>query len=233
MNRNVGFTELIRDGLPEWAVPAFECIALLGDKLVVVGVLALVTGSDAYGRATRDYDRLVSDRAAFVLAVVLGGLALTLLLKTVFGLPRPPSSLQAVPRSGEGFPSGHAMAATVLWGALAVWSAYSTRRRRLAGAALVIGLVAFSRLALGVHYLVDVLASIGFGVGYLLVAAWATDGEPERAFAGTAVLGGLTVIATGGTDEGWIAFGSCVGGATGWWMSTRPRVRKRWLSAIQ
>ncbi|ELZ03362.1 phosphatase PAP2 family protein, partial [Natrialba aegyptia] len=144
MNRNVGLTELIRETLPEWAVPAFEFIALLGDELVAVGVLALVTGVDAYRRTDREEDCLVPDRTAFVLAVVLGGLALTLILKTVFGLSRPPSSLQAIPRSGEGFPSGHAMAATVLWGALAVWSAYSTRRRRLAGAALVIGLVAVS-----------------------------------------------------------------------------------------
>ena len=96
MTRDLGVTELLRSVLPEWTVPAFELAAMLGDELVVVAVLLTLAGADAYRSFDRGSDRLLSDRAAFVVAVVLGGLALTLVLKTAFGSPRPPDSLQAV-----------------------------------------------------------------------------------------------------------------------------------------
>ncbi len=94
------------------------------------------------------------------------------------------------------------MAATILWGALAAWIDRGTPRVRLLAAAIVVSLVGVSRLALGVHYLVDVLASVGVGAGYLLVATRIADGEPTRAFAGATVLGGGALITAGSTD-GW------------------------------
>ncbi|ELY45766.1 phosphatase PAP2 family protein [Natronorubrum tibetense] len=233
LDRSVGVTELLRDVLPEWIVPFFELAALFGDELVVVGVLLLFVAADVYRSVRRGSDRLVSDRVAFVSAVVLGGLALTLVVKTTLGFPRPPASLQAVPREGEGFPSGHTMAATVLWGALALWGVRFSRRRRVGLAAVLIGLVGFSRLALGVHYLVDVLASVGLGIGYLVLAAAVTGREPRPAFAGAAVLGGVAVLSTGGDADGWLAFVGCVGGAVGWWLTTLPSVRKIWRSVTQ
>lgn len=233
MDRSVGVTELIRSVLPEWTVRLFELAALFGDELVVVGVLLLFVTADMYGAVRRGSDRLVSDRVAFVSAVVLGGLALTLVVKATLGFPRPPASLQAIPREGEGFPSGHTMAATVLWGALARWSVRSTRRRRLGVAAMLVGLVGFSRLALGVHYLVDVLASVGFGVGYLLLAERLTGREPKAAFAGAALLGSAAVLVSGGATDGWLAFVGCSGGAVGWWLTTRRSVRSAWKAVTQ
>ncbi|SDK66238.1 phosphatase PAP2 family protein [Natronorubrum texcoconense] len=230
LDRSVGVTEYIRDVLPEWSVQLFELAALLGDELVVVGVLLVFVTADVYRSVRRGSDRLVSDRVAFVSAVVLGGLALTLVVKTTLGFPRPPESLQAVPREGDGFPSGHTMAATVLWGALALWGARFTGRQRFGLAAVLVGLVGFSRLALGVHYLVDVLASVGLGIGYLVLAAAVTGREPRLAFAGAAVLGGVAVLSTGGDADGWLAFVGCVGGAVGWWLTTLPSVRAAWQS---
>ncbi|WP_440771384.1 phosphatase PAP2 family protein [Natronorubrum sp. DTA28] len=230
LDRSVGVTEYIRDVLPEWSVPLFELAALFGDELVVVGVLLVFVTADLYRSVRRGSDRLVSDRVAFVSAVVLGGLALTLVVKTTLGFPRPPESVQAVPREGDGFPSGHTMAATVLWGALALWGARFTRRQRFGLAAILVGLVGFSRLALGVHYLVDVLASVGLGIGYLVLVAVVTGREPRLAFAGAAVLGGVAVLSTGGDADGWLAFVGCVGGAVGWWLTTLPSVRAAWQS---
>lgn len=233
MNRDVGVTELIRAALPEWTVPVFEVAASLGDAFVAAGVLLAFVGADAYRCVRRGSARPVSDRAAFVLAVVLGGLALTLVLKAAFGLSRPPASLQAVPREGEGFPSGHTMAATILWTALALWGGRSATRRRLAVAAVAVGVVGLSRLALGVHYLVDVLASVGFGLAYLFLAAALTGRDPARAFAGAALLGALAVATTAGSADGWLAFVGCVGGAAGWWVLARSRVRRLWASALR
>lgn len=225
MRRGLGVTEQVRAVVPEWSVPLFELAAMFGDELLVIGVLLLYAGTNAYGSFRRGDETLLSDRTAFVLAVVLGGLALTLLLKTAFGFSRPPAELQAVPRESEGFPSGHTMAATVLWMALALWTTRSTVRRRLAGASVLIAVVAFSRLALGVHYLVDVLASVVFGVGYLVLAAILTDRDPAKAFSGAALLGTVALVVTGGSTDGVLAFVGCVGGAAGWWILSRPAVR--------
>ncbi|OIB58868.1 phosphatase PAP2 family protein [Natrialba sp. SSL1] len=233
MSRNLGVTELLRNTLPEWTVPIFEVTALLGDEFVVVGVLGLFAISGASQAASSDTDRLLPDRTAFVLAVVLGGLALTLVLKTAFGSPRPPESLQAVPRESNGFPSGHTMAATVLWGALAIWSLQSTARRRTVAAASIVGLVAFSRLALGVHFLVDVLASVAFGLGYLYLAARLTNEQPAPMFAGAIGLGTIALLITGGETDGWLAFAGCVGGAGAWWATTQPRVQELWTSITE
>ncbi|RQG93820.1 phosphatase PAP2 family protein [Natrarchaeobius chitinivorans] len=233
MNRDVGVTELIRSILPEWIVPVFETTALLGDELVAVGVLGVVVAVEVTRSMHRDSDRALSSETAMLLGIVLGGLALTLALKTAFGFSRPPSSLQAVPRESGGFPSGHTMAATVLWLSLVRWSDRGTTRLRLLVAVGVIGLVGFSRLALGVHYLVDVLASVGFGVGYLLLAEHLVGEEPIRAFGLATVLGTGALLVTGGTTDGWLAFVGCVGGAAGWWAINRPIAREIWLTATR
>ncbi|MEY7849483.1 phosphatase PAP2 family protein [Natrarchaeobius sp. A-rgal3] len=227
MNRSLGVTELIRRLIPEWTVPLFELTAVLGDELLVVGVL-LGIGIVNVGRSIRnDDDRLLSADAATLLAIVLGGLALTLALKAALDFSRPPATMQAITRDGAGFPSGHTMAATILWGALAAWIDRGTPRVRMLLASAIVLLVGVSRLAVGVHYLVDVLASVGLGVGYLLVATRVVDGEPARAFAGAALLGVAALLITAGSTDGWLAFVGCVGAGAGWWTISRPTVRDR------
>ncbi|NGM69072.1 phosphatase PAP2 family protein [Natronolimnobius sp. AArcel1] len=235
MDRSLGVTEFVRTHLPEWLVSVAELTALLGDELLIVGVLFALAGVDAYRSARRGAPQLITDRTAFVLAIVLGGLAFTLILKTTFGLPRPPSSLQAVPREGDGFPSGHTMAATLLWTALALWGLRGrlTRRLRLSLAAAIITVVAASRLALGVHYLVDVVASVIFATAFLLVGARLADDDPTKAFAGAAILGALALVADGGSTDGILAFAGCFGGAVTWWIISRPAVKKRWATVVQ
>lgn len=67
-----------------------------------------------------------------------------------------------------GLPSGHTSSAFAVWGGLAV----VFRRRWLAWlAALMIALIAFSRLYLGVHFLADVVGGAVLG-GLVLLAAW-------------------------------------------------------------
>ena len=67
------------------------------------------------------------------------------------------------------FPSGHVAGSTVFYALGVCWvfaHAALLRWRLLAvlGAALMVALVAFSRMALGVHYLSDVVAAFAEGV---------------------------------------------------------------------
>lgn len=104
------------------------------------------------------------------------GSAVNQLLKAIFLIPRPwvqdpnftivESAREAA--TGYSFPSGHTQGAFTLFGGLALWL---KKRWATAAAALVILLVAFSRMYLGVHTLLDVGVSLLSGV--LLIALMA------------------------------------------------------------
>ena len=95
-------------------------------------------------------------------------------LKWTFLRDRPPVALRAVAESGYSFPSGHAMAAGAFYGFLIYMVAQSNlpkRAKRLAitGLTLMIGLIGFSRVYLGVHYLTDVVAGFAVSIAYLIL----------------------------------------------------------------
>jgi len=69
---------------------------------------------------------------------------------------------------GYGFPSGHATVSTVVYVGLASILTIWDQRRRYFVAGVVVAVVSFTRLALGLHYLVDVLAGMALG-GTVLV----------------------------------------------------------------
>lgn len=95
-------------------------------------------------------------------------------LKNIFGHPRPfelDPSVQLVRTSGYGFPSGHAQAATVVWGYLASHSSQTRYKWAAAAAILAIG---FSRVYLGVHFPTDVLTGWAIGI-ILLVSCLASE----------------------------------------------------------
>lgn len=108
--------------------------------------------------------------AVFLIVTTAGGGLLNTALKLAVDRPRPSFVDPVATAGGRSFPSGHAMASTVVYGALllVVLPAVSRSRRPLvvAGAALTVLLIGFSRLALGVHYLSDVVG------GYVIGCAW-------------------------------------------------------------
>lgn len=163
MSRGIGGIDALRSLLPPGAIDTFALLTTLGDTAFLIAVFLALYWF---------YDR---DQGAIALAVFLGGVLLITGLKTVLALPRPPETLRAVAEGGYGFPSGHAFGATVGFGLLALVFRSPRRSLRAALATVAVLIVSVSRVAIGVHYTVDVAAGIAVGLVYLAVAwhvAW-------------------------------------------------------------
>lgn len=101
----------------------------------------------------------------------------TVMLKQLLGLPRPPAAA-ALGATGPGFPSGHTAVATSFWLAMGLLSRSPTLT---AGALALAGTVGYTRVALGAHYVGDVVG--GFVVGALAALAAAGLTRSEGLFA--------------------------------------------------
>lgn len=215
-------------GLP--VVVVFAVITQLGDVwfLFLLGAAVYVTGDEfpLWGIERR--------RGLFVLTLLLTYVGLIGVLKNIFLLPRPPgiappAGLQGLPpllaavfedfttANGPGFPSGHALGTTMVWGGLALVLERWSVRNRLAAVSVVVVLVSIARLILGVHYAVDVIVGAGLGIIALgalyLLADRGTD--PGRVFV-VAVAIGVIGIFQGITFDSVSALGGAVGGWVVW-----------------
>jgi undecaprenyl-diphosphatase len=137
------------------------------------------------GALTLAYRRRWADLALWV-AAIGGSLVLNDRLKIIYDAVRPPIADPLRLAFEWGFPSGHALAAVVAYGAAGVLLCFRiTRpRRRIAvalGLAALILLIGFSRLYVRDHYLGDVLAGFAVGVSWLAlcVGVWAAF-RPQR-----------------------------------------------------
>ncbi len=112
--------------------------------------------------------------ASFVATTGIGLALLVPVTKVLVGRPRPqvPVPVVEIPANAS-FPSGHAMVSIVTAGMLTlVLLPAVPRRGRLVlviGAVTLALLVGFTRLALGVHFVSDVLAGWALGAGWLAV----------------------------------------------------------------
>lgn len=105
--------------------------------------------------------------AAIFVVVALGGqAALETITKLAVGRHRPSFVPPLAHAGGNSFPSGHAMTAFVAFAVLAVLASQRLRGIAIAGGAVAIVMVSYSRLALGVHFVTDVIGA------WLLSAAW-------------------------------------------------------------
>lgn len=112
--------------------------------------------------------------------ISLGGSTLNLVLKHLFHRERPALENPLVTLSSYGFPSGHTMGATLLYGLLALFAWRNLRNRRLRmaclfAASLWILLIGFTRIYLGAHYLSDVLGALAAGLLWLTFCWTAID----------------------------------------------------------
>lgn len=204
MYRFRAVSEAIREATPPVTTDAFALITELGGlSVLLVGLSVLYWVGDRESTAT-------------VIGYTLVALAATLALKQWFTAPRPPQSVQAVTEAPEtsGFPSGHAISATVVYGGLVLARDRLRDPRYVVGAGSVIVLVGLSRIVIGVHYLGDVLAGYAIG-GAILAGLWLT----VRHRAGVACLVAAAIAVgtlpiTAGTEYALLGVGGSLGGAT-------------------
>jgi membrane-associated phospholipid phosphatase len=109
-----------------------------------------------------------------LIVAVPGGMLLNEWVKILVHRQRPFVDGPFVDWSGYSFASGHTIGATLLYGQLLLFvlPALKTRHLRLLSifsAAFLVLLVGFSRIALGAHFLTDVLAAIVFGIVWLML----------------------------------------------------------------
>lgn len=157
-----------RDRLHNFAVThtgfvgAMQLISDSGSALAWQIVLAVVVVWLLWGRLPR--------LALFVVTTAAGSSLLNTVVKTAVHRLRPVLTHPVAHEPGSSFPSGHAQAAVVGYAVLllvflpilhGVW-----RRVAVTFAMLMVLAIGFSRIALGVHYLSDVVG------GYVLGAAW-------------------------------------------------------------
>lgn len=141
---------------------AMKTVSLVGEPISWWLLLLPVVAWLLYRRLPR--------LAAFVAVTMLGNSVLNGLVKSAVDRARPVLPDPVAHAHGLSFPSGHAQAATVASGILVlVFLPVVSRRARqwlyVAGAA-AIGLISFSRIALGVHFLSDVVG------GWVIGSAW-------------------------------------------------------------
>ncbi len=225
MSRGIGELEPIQELIPEWLAVIIALLTQLGDIWLLTLVLAVFYWFDTPRR----------DDIATVAGAWLAGMGMYKGLKEIFEFPRPdeplldpellPWAIQPVYEAtalatGYGFPSGHAVNTTIVYFGLAYVLTVSTPRRRFAGAAAIVATVCFTRLGLGVHYLVDVIAGVGVGLALLLAARALINrrlSDPATITFGLAVLFGVFFVATSNIDRDaiFILAGS-VGAFAGW-----------------
>lgn len=226
MSRGFGEVEFLQELLPEWAIAAAGLLTQFGDGWFLLVVMAAVF---VFAEDCR------TDIVA-LLGVTFGAVGLYRGLKHLFALPRPALSpldtdglhpatefvleLTATPVS-YGFPSGHATGAAVVYLGLACILAVGTRRKRFATAAGVIALVAATRLVLGVHYLVDVIAGATLGAGFVALVFVASrrfvpEYRVQIAYATALPLAGFYLFTSDATLESILLLGGTVTVFAGW-----------------
>ncbi len=116
--------------------------------------------------------RRLNRLAAFVAVTAIGSSLLNLAIKTAIDRTRPELPDALVVEPGKSFPSGHTQAAIVGYGVLLlVFLPVIARRYRpwlFAFAMATVVLIGFSRIALGAHYLSDVIGAALVGSAWLL-----------------------------------------------------------------
>lgn len=149
-----------------WSDTLMLAITELGDGIVTTSLTVTVAAWLLVRRAWRS--------TLYWLSAVGGAALFTPLIKALVHWPRPTAGLYSGWEAFS-FPSGHATINTVLYGFLAYLIARALPARRrgwvVGAAALIVALIAVSRLYLGAHWLADVSAGIAIGFAWVILLA--------------------------------------------------------------
>ena len=161
------FDELVMRWVDAHHLPALDTLMLeitaLGTAMVVLMIAAVAA---LFLLLTRQ-----KYPAILLLASTFGGLVLNLVLKLGFDRPRPTVVVAAVHTFSSSFPSGHAMSAAIVYSTVAYLAARLLKHRWagwlvMTGAMVLVGIIAFSRIYLGVHYPSDVVGGVAIGLAW-------------------------------------------------------------------
>ena len=132
----------------------FQFITMFGEEAILIPLIAVIYW--AFNKKMGEYIAYAS-----LTSVLVNGA-----IKDIFKAKRPIGepgirSLKVETATGYSFPSGHTQGTASFWGAIAI---YLKKNYMYGISALIIILVAISRLYLGVHYPKDVLFGAIFGI---------------------------------------------------------------------
>ena len=159
-------TDNLRDGD---RVHLAQFVTQLGSTVVLIAVVVVAAVFLAVFHHRRR-------QALFLVTTAVLGVITNNIIKAVVGRARPHFTNAVAHAFGKSFPSGHAMNSTVVYGSLLLlaWPRLRTLARRLTAASITVVLVvsiAASRVALGVHYVSDVVAGVVLGAAFVLASA--------------------------------------------------------------
>ena len=184
------FLEGIRN---DFLTTFFTSITILAEKVFIVAILSILYWCVDKGRSKR--------LAWFVLFSAVGNG----FVKNIVRMPRPydlgvVKPLRVETATSYSFPSGHTQSATSFWaGSMLI---LKTKASVILGSSIIL-LTALSRLYLGVHWPMDVIGAIGFGLVCLYFANQliSESGEVNKWHVlGTSILCLITFVLPGDSD---------------------------------
>ncbi|ELY57713.1 phosphatase PAP2 family protein [Natronolimnohabitans innermongolicus] len=232
--------EAVRDAVPTWLGVILVLLSYLGSVyLIAPGLIA------AYW-ANRDL-------AAPWIGGIVGCYGMMSITKSYHSGTRPtveppvssadfPSALvplyeHAAHISTASFPSGHALAATIIVGLLVVDLPVSTFPKRFVAGLAAVGWVGFTRVGLGVHYHGDVAGGIAYGLAFLAVYYLArriltrrTSLDAAGAAFAVGLVVGLVAAAYVGSRNSYIVLGGAIGGLFAWHYA--PTIARRMRGTV-
>jgi membrane-associated phospholipid phosphatase len=125
-------------------------------------------------------------QAVFVVAVMAGEAVIESIVKLGVGRARPHFTHPVAQSSGNSFPSGHAMTSMAAFALLILLVVRVVHRTVLrvavtAVSVIAVALVGYSRIALGVHYVSDVLAGWLLGLAWVVACDWVINRRSVQA----------------------------------------------------
>jgi undecaprenyl-diphosphatase len=163
-----------------WVVGPLQVISFLGHPLFLTAVVVAA----CLWLLHRRFLRLT----VFLATTSGGGALIDLAVKHAVHRPRPSLTEPVATASGQSFPSGHSMNSAIIYGALLVIFLPALARRArgwaVAGVVVMVAAIGWSRLALGVHYISDILGAFALGLAWLAasmaaLSTWRQERPPQ------------------------------------------------------
>lgn len=151
------------------ATNLFNAVTDLGNLVALATVVVGITGCLIVVRRRRE--------AAFLVTTAVAGLVLGAALKLVVERARSAFIEPVATDLSKSFPSGHAMNSAFVYGALLIIVLPELRAAArwvaVAGTAGLVTAIGATRVALGMHYISDVIGGAVFGLVWLTAVVWA------------------------------------------------------------